>query len=850
MVYRRFLGPYVAAVFAALFAIVVFLLFTVPVSAASATCSWGSQTSITCSSETFTQTSTNGNTMTLTGNSSSDGCSGTDTLVVDNYTTAKSAKLTLFNTSCASTTSAVSLSGNYSKLATTCSDGGSPVNGSCPAQDGSSCGGGGFDWAICPADNLFESLAQDLLNFITSIMNINTSGSSGIFGNGPTSHAYYRAWNTFRILGTGVIIIAGLVTVGAQAFGLEMLDAYTIRKILPRLLVAVIGMSLSWPILNFVITFFNVFGKDIQNLMYAPFSTLPNHAQLTDGIVSWGFVGIVATLMALKFGSVLLPILGIGALDLLVAVFVLVIRQVAVTALVISAPFAVAAYVLPNTKKIWDFWRDNFLGLMFMYPIITMLIAAGQIFSAVGKSGGSAQQIVGIIAFYVPYFLIPFAFRMATGIISNISGWMHDRRKTMRGRLQGLAGGLAGKRLEDIHGYNAYKGGVEGEHGNMRGRVNKFLGRAANINQAGLNPLRMGGNMRGFEARHSMNAAAEFREKNESFRMFSGNEDYLNASLDSHGNEHKLRQHLKAYQDVDKVTGKVTSRYDDATINQVVAQVRNARQNVADDIFEKSAVLGLAATGTGLATQFDAQGNIIGGGAGEQNRRINEVWGADRLGAVSGLVAARSLNSGARRFDISGGGTGAAISTLEAQYKGKVTEGDATQTTIKQALEGQGGSYVAGSRKGAVESFAPVMFDRLKVQFKANGGNVDETGLARELAKIAGRYDAMAQVAPENAEVMANNVLSKTIADAGNDPRFKNADGSMMTVRQMIDSYRDNHQFLEMRREYNASARQGATDAAQAAAVAQLQAQQLGNPQAGGPVPPILGGPLPPVMGP
>jgi len=881
MVHKRLRGPYLAVIFAALFAVVALFLPSSRVAAATATsCSWSSQTTISCSGETFTQSSTSGSTMTLTGNATNAGCAdtSTDTLVVSSYTTATSGKLTTYDSNCNADTSTASLSGNYSQESNTCPDGSAPVNGACASQTEATCGGGVWDWAICPSDTIFEQWAQDLLNFMEGLMTINTDG---IFGTGQTANAtsgaYYRAWNTFRVLAIGLIVIAGLVMVGAQAYGLEILDAYTIRKVLPRLLVAIIGISLSWPLMNFVINFFNVLGRDLQNLMYAPFSTLPDHSQLTGGIAKWGFYGIILSLMALKLGGILLPILGIGALDLLVAVLVLVIRQVYVVVLVITAPFAIAAYVLPNTKKIWDFWRDNFLGLMFMFPIVAMLMAAGQIFGAVGKSGSTVQQIVGIVAFFVPYFLIPFAFRMASGIISNISGWAHDRRKTMRGRLRGAAGSMASKRWQDIRGFNAYSTG-DAKSGNMwrrgLGKINTGLGMLANANQGGLNPGRWREQMHAYESRHSLNAAAKLREENEAFKMYSGNDDFLLADYHSHGNEAKLRQNLRAYRAPD---GK-SQRYDNDTIDQVVAQIRNVRQHTASDVYDKTLGLAMAASGTGDAVEIDeATGKIISGGAGAQNKRINEIWGHDRVGAVSALVAARSLNSAARRFDMSGGSTSEAINTLNYQFNGTMNEVEATVKTVKESLEGQGGSYVAGARKPAVKAYAPMMLDNLKVKLSEiktrPDGTVDDAAFARELAKMAGRYDAMAQVAPENADIIANQVMSQVISKnslfekkrrveyevTGSDGKVKKeyrleGTGKYMTVQEMIEAYRNHGEFDNMRREYGAAARQGASDADAAAYNSQLQYQQqmqaLGAPQGGGPIGPVMPPPVGPVFGP
>lgn len=49
---------------------------------------------------------------------------------------------------------------------------------------------------------------------------------------------FKKSWNVFRNLGLGLVVIAGLFMVISQALGLDILDAYTIRKLMPRLAIA------------------------------------------------------------------------------------------------------------------------------------------------------------------------------------------------------------------------------------------------------------------------------------------------------------------------------------------------------------------------------------------------------------------------------------------------------------------------------------------------------------------------------------------------------------------------------------------------------------------------------------
>jgi hypothetical protein len=758
----------------------------------------------------------------------------------------------------------------------TCSDGNAPQNNACPAQDAQNCGGQGFDWAVCPADSLFQFISSGLLDMISSLMNINI-GAGGIFGGGANGNAYYRAWDTFRILGTSLIVIAGLIMVASQAFGLEIMDAYTIRKVLPRLLIAVVAMSLSWPLLSFTIGFFNTLGADIRNLMYAPFSTLPNHAQLTDGIISYTLITVLIAGVLTKFGGVLFPILGIGALDLLVAVIVLIVRQLIVTILVVTAPLAIAAYVLPNTKKGWDLWKDNFLGVMIMYVLVEVFIASGEIFSAVGKSGGAAQQIIGIIAFYVPFFLIPMAFRMATGLISTISGAVHNGRQGLRGRLRGAAGNIAkrqGARIKDHHAYNG--------DGKFVSRMNTFLGRAANANKAfeggvGWNPRgwarNMGNNMTGFESRHSLGAAREKMEKDEAFKMFSGNEDYGNAYFDAHGDFGKMRQILQA-----SVNRDGHRNYSDASIDQAITQMKTSQRTGSREVFEQALALSLPATGTAFATKFDEDGNVVSGGAGEMVRRINQVWGNDRLGATSALVTARGLAAQARRFDLAGGGTADQIGSLEANWEymqnpGKTVtfkdeagnditmaadEKGISEKTLRESLKGQGGSYIAGTKTKGVDAFAQIMGKDIKAQVNRDQANKDTFNeTVRQFANLGGRYDSMAGAPPDAVDKLEKVMNEKVVVDLNFAAQINNAaglrdpkTGSIIPVigpgeytnRQILESMREVPGFLDRRRELGSRG-------AQAAAMLNAQQVAMGTPQPGPVAPPGGLGPLPGPMG-
>lgn len=293
-------------------------------------------------------------------------------------------------------------------------------------------------WIACPVAGILEEAIHVIDNIITNALTINTDS---VFN---TSGGYYKAWSSFRILATAIIIIAGIVMVASQALGFEFLDAYTIRKVLPRLLIAIIGISLSWPLMRFVVEFFNTLGYDIRNLIYSPFGDMGLNTLNAGALLAVGG-GIVGTLFALGiFGT--LSLLLTAALALLIGFVIIIVRDMAIIVLIIVVPIALACYILPNTQKVWKLWSTNFMGLMMMFPIISAFIAVGKVFSAVSRNpsgsdspalgSSTVMQIIGFLAYFIPYFLLPIAFRLATGVIGSIAGFVNDRNRGIFDRLK------------------------------------------------------------------------------------------------------------------------------------------------------------------------------------------------------------------------------------------------------------------------------------------------------------------------------------------------------------------------------------------------------------------------------
>ena len=331
------------------------------------------------------------------------------------------------------------------------------VNGNTDDQTGSDGGAAGAEdeepdtscearllnplsWFICPLANGMLTFTEHLDFWIADLMTVDTAAVFNPNGNEAsekTSNAYYAAWNSFRLIALGIVVIAALVVIIASAFGLELLDAYTIRKALPRVALAVILIALSWDILEFLVTLSNDVGNGVRALIYSPFSGFEQF-QVRFGEQSAFATGLLVAFFAMGPLAILSFALT-AMLAVLVAFLVLVLREMIIILLVILAPVAFTFLILPNTQKYWQFWQNTLTAMLIAFPIIAAFIATGRVFSAVAYQDGEAGTLNGIIAFvayFLPYFLLPLTFRLAGGMLGALGNFANNMERGPFDRLK------------------------------------------------------------------------------------------------------------------------------------------------------------------------------------------------------------------------------------------------------------------------------------------------------------------------------------------------------------------------------------------------------------------------------
>jgi hypothetical protein len=326
--------------------------------------------------------------------------------------------------------------------------------------------GNPLSWLLCPifngladfADWFFRELIQPFL--YTPPISTDPDSSS------------FKVWSSFRIYGNIILIIALLLLVFGQTIGGGMIDAYTAKKMAPRILMTAILLNLSVYIVAAMVDITNIVGGAIGQVMLAPiresgeFSFKIGAEGL--GVVAVGLLGVLLSggtligILSLLFtatgggalaGAALSSLVQIGVfiglavvlpivLALLGVFATLVIRKGILLALVIVAPVAFALYCLPNTEKYFQKWWELLFKTLLVYPIIIVIFAIADILSVTiikandipiesftspgdvvtGGFDGIAALIVAFLLQFIPLFLIPFSFKIAGGTIGALYG--------------------------------------------------------------------------------------------------------------------------------------------------------------------------------------------------------------------------------------------------------------------------------------------------------------------------------------------------------------------------------------------------------------------------------------------
>ena len=288
-----------------------------------------------------------------------------------------------------STANAVDLSNPIGSL------GGGGLTGLLSSYGGnvSTCAIDTVGWVICPTMRSIAKLADYGFAFInTNFLRLeyNIAGAgSGIF----------KSWQLMQTIANVLFVLALMVIAYAQITGKG--GTYSIKRLLPRLIIAAIAVNLSYFICTIAIEITGIFGDGILNLLKGITQQIGPAAMSLDS-ARQGFndsrITDITTAVLNKNGTVWILLAPVAAVAVAVAItcavglVILIMRKVVVSMLVLVAPIAFVLYLLPNTEQFFHQWRRLFVQLLLLYPVVAFLLGTGQIISATIMNVGTGDK--------------------------------------------------------------------------------------------------------------------------------------------------------------------------------------------------------------------------------------------------------------------------------------------------------------------------------------------------------------------------------------------------------------------------------------------------------------------------
>lgn len=291
----------------------------------------------------------------------------------------------------------------------------------------SSCSIDGVGWIICPTVLFLADIADMAYVFLAD--NFLSTSPRLLEQGGPA----YTAWQSFLTIGNIFFVIAFIVIIYSQITGYGVSN-YGVKRMLPRLIICAIMINLSFILCQVAVDISNILGYSIKNfLAAAPAIDASATSSLEGGrwsamaITVLAGTGIAAGLSMGIFG--LLGILVAAVISLGMIFFILMLRQVFIILLVVIAPIAFAAYLLPNTEQYFTKWRKTLTTLLMVFPIIGIVygassLASGIITSVYNDNGpdrtNQLGQIIGAGVLVIPLFAVPVLLKQSLDAVGKI----------------------------------------------------------------------------------------------------------------------------------------------------------------------------------------------------------------------------------------------------------------------------------------------------------------------------------------------------------------------------------------------------------------------------------------------
>lgn len=260
----------------------------------------------------------------------------------------------------------------------------------------STCAYENLGWILCPVINATATAGDFAFSFMAQSF---TQLEVGLVDNDSGAR---QAGAIIRNFANILFVFAFLVIVYSLVTG-NGIGNYNLKRLVPRFIVAVIFVQASYFICQLMVDASNILGYGIRDILVTRVadnigpSAMPLATELGQDITPLSNIASSVTSSTDIAWQLLAPLGAIvmaATIICSILIVVLIIRKVLVVALMMIAPLAFVAYLLPNTSDYFSRWLKIFAHTLLLFPVVSLLLGTGQIVSAsILRLGGSAYEV-------------------------------------------------------------------------------------------------------------------------------------------------------------------------------------------------------------------------------------------------------------------------------------------------------------------------------------------------------------------------------------------------------------------------------------------------------------------------
>ncbi|MBR2708856.1 hypothetical protein IKE98_00795 [Candidatus Saccharibacteria bacterium] len=270
-------------------------------------------------------------------------------------------------------------------------------------------------WLVCPTTGKIAEAVDWLYGTIEKLLVVNPVEAKD-------GTPIYEIWKYCRGLTNIIFIIFLLVVIYSQLTGLGI-NNYGLKKALPKLIVAAVLVNLSFLVCQLGIDLSNIIGDglrgvftSVQDTVIANMEVSPEavesmnltYAEAYGALAGGAMITVGAGAVSFENGTIwmLIPIVLGAVVAVASGLITIALRQAVVALLVMVAPLAIVANVLPNTEKWFKKWKDLLVQMLVFYPVFSLLFGASSLagFAIIAGAKDAFWVIVGIAVQVFPLF--------------------------------------------------------------------------------------------------------------------------------------------------------------------------------------------------------------------------------------------------------------------------------------------------------------------------------------------------------------------------------------------------------------------------------------------------------------